>query len=155
MKRKLILILSILIFSSSLILLVSGSWLLVHPLFFAKNIPVGTITTWAGIIAMPCIIFYAIKGFHPPSGEFMKVFRSINLIIIFIAACWGIVSYFLSGNWSFNFNGLAEGFIGSDRAYLIFQQFTIFSIVLPMVFVPVFFLGKVFYYKKSNKTGRK
>jgi len=153
MKRKLILILSILIFSGSLLLLVSGSWLLVHPLFFAKNVPLGTITTWAMIIALPCIIFYSIKSFHPPTDDFMKVFRTINLIIIFIAACWGIVSYFLSGNWSFNFNGFAEGFIGSDSAYLIFQQFTIFSLVLPLVFVPIFFLGKFVYKKKSSKNG--
>ena len=148
MKRKLLLLLSILIFVASASLLVSGSWLLVQPIFFAKNVPLGTITTWAGIIALPSIIFYSIKGFHPPSDEFMKVFRTINLIIIFIAACWGIVSYFLAGNWSFSFSGYAEGFIGSDRAYLIFQQFTIFSLVLPMVFVPVFLLGKIVIKKK-------
>jgi len=142
MKRKLLLSLSLLIFSGSLVLLVTGSSLLVQPLFFAKSVPLGTITTWAGIIAMPCVIFYSIKGFHPPTGEFMKVFRTINLIIIFLAACWGIVSWFLARNWSFSFSGYVDGFFGSDRAFNVFQQYTVFSVVLPIVFLLTYLLSK-------------
>ena len=144
MKRKLLLLLSILIFIASSSLLVSGSWLLVQPVFFAESVPLGTITTWAGIIALPCLIFYSIKSFHLPKDEFMGVFRTINLIIIFLAACWGIVSRFLAGNWSFSFSGYAEGFVGSDRAYIVFQQYTIFSLILPLVFLLTFLLGRAF-----------
>jgi hypothetical protein len=136
--------LSILIFIGSSLLLATGSALLVYPLFFAKSVPLGTITTWAGIIALPCVIFYSIKSFHPPKSEFMRVFRSINLIIIFLAACWGIVSYFLARNWSYSFSGYAEGFVGSDRAYIVFQQYTIFSVLLPLVFLLMFLLSRAY-----------
>lgn len=150
MIRKLLLLLSILIFLGSLALILSGSWLLVQPLFFAKSVPLGTITTWAGIIALPCMIFYAIRGFHPPSGEFMKVFRMINIIIIFLSFCWGIASYFLAGNWGFNFSGDAEGFSGGVRAYHVFQQFTIFLLVLPIVYALIFIFSKLVLNRKKN-----
>jgi len=149
MKRKLLLLISVLIFAGSLTLLATGSWLLFHPLFIAPSVPLGTITTWAGLIALPCIVFYSIKGFHPASSEFMWVFRSINLIIIFLAFCWGIVSYFLAGNWAFHFSGQAIGFTGSERAFRIFQQYSIFVLILPLVLILVFIVGRAYVKRKK------
>lgn len=139
-----------LVLLTSVILLVTGSNLLTIPLLNEPPLPLGTLSTWAGIIVLPSIIFYSIRGFHPPRGEFMKVFRTINIIIIYLSSCWGFVSYFLAGNWSFSFSGHAEGFTGSDRAYLVFQQYTVFSIVLPLVFLIIFLASSILQSKFSR-----
>lgn len=141
MNRKIYLILSLLIFSGSILLLFTGNSLLVQPLFFAKSVPFGTISTWSGLIALPCIILYSIGGFHPPRSEYMRVFRLINLFIILVALSWGIVSYFLAGNWAFTFSHQAGGYAGSVAAYDAFILFTFFVAVLPFAFLFIFLLG--------------
>jgi len=143
MKRKIFLSVSILVFLGSLLMIINSSWLLTHPIFFYKEMPLGTLTTWAGLISMPCILYYGIPAFHPPRSEFTNVFRLINLFIILAAISWGTLSYYLAGNWSFSFGSNIEGFRGSVAAYDVFVLFTLMIVALPIVFLIMFLLGRM------------
>ncbi len=143
MKRKIFLAISIIIFLGSLLIIITGSWLLTHPVFFYKEMPLGTLSTWAGFISIPCMLYYGIRAFHPPRSEFMKVFRLLNIFIILAAISWGVVSYYLADNWSFSFGNHIEDFRGSVAAYDVFVLFTFTIVALPIVFLVVFLLGRM------------
>ena len=102
------------------------------------TLPAGTIITWAGIIALPVLIYLVIKRLHRPVSGAFRFFRAFILVIIAFAMSWGGVAYYLAGNWAFNFSGSVSTFRGSAAASPYFWNYTYFLLALPIAFLLIY-----------------
>ena len=122
---------ALLIFLVSTFLLVTGSeWLLVE-LIKSPSIPLGSISTALGIIALHVLVYTVIQRL-----TVVKIWESVFLGILFfsfvLAIGWLPLGRFLSGNWS-------NSFFNQPVHSMIFWNYTYVIVGLPL-FVLVFFL---------------
>ena len=148
-RRIYYLVITGIVFMVSLGLLISGSSLLNLLLLKDPPFPLGTLSTWAGLIALPCIIFFSIKVFHPPRSNYAGTYKLGLKIIILLNISWGLLSYILAGNWTFNFSNASPGFQGSIQASLIFIRYTYFLVFLSFAYLLVYSLHT--YLRKFKK----
>ncbi|MBL7472924.1 hypothetical protein [Robertkochia sediminum] len=123
-NRKLYFFTSLGITLISLALLLSGSSLLTLGLDTADTIPLGTFTTWAGLMALPATLYFWVKELRDPSGKWYAFLSGVLRLSLLLAILWAPVSYLLAGNMSFSFSSAVEGFRGSPQAYVWFMRFT-------------------------------
>jgi hypothetical protein len=136
-KRKIGLFVSLVIFGLSLYLLVTGSSVLMLSLSGSKNIPLGTFTTWLGMIALPLIFYFSSKGFREPQSKTARVFALLLKILIVLAILWVPISYLLAGNISNTFTEKA-GFQGGQLAMEIFWINSYLTAAAPIVLAIAF-----------------
>lgn len=86
-----------------ILLLVTGSSILLIALNDANTIPLGTFITWAGMIALPLSMYWGIKELRKPSNKPNRILSSLLKTIIALAFLWVPISYGLAGNFSFTF----------------------------------------------------
>lgn len=90
-------------------------------------LPLGTIVSWISIFILPLFIYQVLPlkketGFEKRAKTFLKV-------IVISAAAWGIISWLLSGNWTFNFANKTYFMIWIlYSALIIFSTLTVFFI---------------------------
>lgn len=137
-KRTVYFLISLLVFLLALGLLITGSSFLVQPLFPGASIPVGTVSTWLGLIALALLFIYGNSKLKAAKNNIEKTIRSGFKTCLFLAISWGIVSFLLAGNWQFNFKTSTD-FVGSSKAYEVFRYFTLAVVILP--FLIAFFYG--------------
>lgn len=85
-------------------LLISGSSLLNTRLDSNNFIPIGTLTTWIGMICLPLSVYWGIQEMRRPSRKETKILSLILRIIIVLGVLWVPISYGLAGNLSFSFS---------------------------------------------------
>jgi hypothetical protein len=95
-------------------------------------LPLGNIIAWAGIIALPTAIYFGINNLQKPTNYFERSIKYLLLTIIILAVFWAPVSYWLSGNFAFNFT-YQPGFRGSHLASKLFWYFSYFIVATPVV----------------------
>ena len=142
-KRSLGLLVSLIIFGLSLYLLVTGSSVLLISLSNSSNIPLGTFITGLGMIALPFVFFFSIKGFRKPQSKTEKVFALLLKILIALAVLWIPISYLLAGNISNTFTEKTE-FQGGQLAMKIFWFNSYFTAAAPLVLGIVYGLYSLF-----------
>ena len=121
--RKLWFLGSLTVFFASLIMLVSGTPFLEKSMSQTRNIPVGTLTTWLGMIALPLSVYWGTKHLRQPDTRF-RTFLSIFLkCLIILGILWVPICYLLSGNIAFNFSEV-EGFQGGQSAMRWFWRYS-------------------------------
>ena len=136
-KSTLLLLFSLLVLICSAYLLITGSPLLVKPLLHQPIVPMGTLITWMGIIALPYCILYGISNLRQPTNRISKRYRTVLNVLIMLAISWGLVSYFLADNWSFTFKQQSD-FRGSTRASPYFWHYTKIVVAAPIVFLLIY-----------------
>lgn len=136
-KRTIGLLVSLIIFAISLYLLVTGSSVLTLSLSDISYIPLGTFITWLGMIALPFIFYFSIRGFHQPQTKTGKVFALLLKTLIFLAVLWIPISYLLAGNMSNTFTEKGE-FQGGQLAMKIFWINSYFTAAAPIVLAIAF-----------------
>lgn len=124
-NRKLYLFAALFVILISMGLLVSGSPLLTLGLDEADTVPLGTFTTWAGLIALPVAVYFSVKVLREPSGKWYGFLSGFLKFIALLAVLWVPISYLLAGNMSFSFSSANDGFRGSPLAYVWFKRFTL------------------------------
>ena len=147
-KRTIGLIVSLITFGLSLYLLITGSSVLMLSLSDSSNIPLGTFTTWLGMIALPFIFYFSIVRLREPESKTDRVFALLLKILIFLAVLWIPISYLLAGNMSNTFTEKAE-FQGGQLAMKIFWFNSYFTVAAPIVLAMVF--GVVSLFRKRFK----
>jgi CBS domain containing-hemolysin-like protein len=91
-NRKLLLGLCMLICGLAIVLLATGSPILLYPLGGEDGLPIGNLITWFGFIAFPTSFYLGIAKIRASKG-WKRVFE----ILILFAILWWPISYFLSG----------------------------------------------------------
>jgi hypothetical protein len=118
-KRKIYFFVALAITLITIILLVTGSSILLISVDEKGNLPIGNLITWAGMIALPCAIYYGIDSFNSPQGKWQHFLSKLLKTIIILAILWVPVSFLLSGNLSFTFSQKPD-FQGGQLAMKIF-----------------------------------
>ena len=150
MKRRFLFLTFLSITLLVLILLVTGSSLLMLPLNEAKTIPLGTFISWIGLLALPLTIFWGLKSLRHPK-ENWEHFLSIFLkIMIGLALLWLPISYGLSGNMASNFSGYSEGFQGGPIAMQIYWVITYSIPLSSLILLVAYWLSKMIVALKSK-----
>ncbi|MDJ0916342.1 MAG: hypothetical protein QNJ05_01175 [Woeseiaceae bacterium] len=89
----------------------------------------GTLVTWGGLSALPAALVLAKPGWLNHAYAFCM--RAALLL----AVMWGLVSYLLADNWSFNFGANSEGFRGSSAAGRVFWFYSLLVLSAPLLIV--------------------
>jgi hypothetical protein len=114
-KRKIYFYSALILTLSVITLLVTGSSLLTIVLNKDESIPVGTLTTWIGMISLPLTIYCGIKELRKPSRKLNRILSGLLKITIILGILWVPISYLLAGNLSFSFSE-KETFQGGQNA---------------------------------------
>ncbi len=148
-RRKLWFLCSLIMVGVSAALLLTGSQILLYPLHESENIPLGTFTTWAGIICLPLSVYLGIKELRKPSSIMNKILASLLKGILSLSILWAPISYLLAGNFSFTFSG-TEDLQGGQEAMKIFWVFS-YSIVIGTLLIFVLYWLKTIMNKGFQK----
>ena len=133
--RKICFFLSLITLLASTVLLITGSsWLVLD---LGNGLPLGTITTWLGIVALPCTLFFGFQNLYNPKSLIFKRYRNLLFLLMALSVLWGFIAFLLAGNWSYNFAG-REAFRGSVDASRWFWIYTYSVIAEPLLFLLIF-----------------
>ena len=94
---------SLILTVTTIVLLVTGSSVLLFALDDENSIPLGTFITWAGMIALPLTIYWGSKDFREPQTSWTRFLAGALKFILLLAVLWVPISYGLAGNLSFTF----------------------------------------------------
>ena len=139
-------LLSVVIFT--IYLLVSGSELMTVALDNSDTIPLGSFITWAGIIAMPLMIYCGVKELRQPNNELNKTLSKLLKLIIIISILWLPISYLLAGNIAFNFSTI-HSFQGGPIAMKLFWIFSYGLTISSITILVLYWMARLFCSKKS------
>jgi len=114
-RRKIWFFSSLIVTFSTIILLVTGSSLMMMGLDDANSIPLGTFITWAGMIALPLSVYWGIRELRKPSKKLNGILSKFLKVIITLGVFWVPISYLLADNLSFTFTE-KETFQGGQEA---------------------------------------
>jgi hypothetical protein len=103
MKRLNKFIIPLLFLAALYILIFQAQWL---GIIVIKNplVPLGTFISWALILLFSLFMFQNIALTHDVLFE--RILKTILIANLIMAVLWGFVSFFLSGNWTFNFQNM-------------------------------------------------
>ena len=121
------------VFAASVYLLVTASPVLVRMAIEPIGLPLGNLTTWAGIVALPTASWLAFSKYLAGHATANRFCRAVMLMLLVLAAAWGLVSFGLAGNWAFNFSASSESFRGSGLAGEIFRIYTVSIIAITLL----------------------
>ena len=124
-------------------LLITGSSLLIEPLYNGSSVPLGTIITWGGIISLPLSIYWGIKNLRNPKTHFNKLLSILLKATLFFALLWVLICYFLAGNLSFSFTE-TDTFRGGQLAMKWFWRISYATCVGPILILIIYWLSLLF-----------
>lgn len=130
--RKIYFLFSLAIFLTVLTLLVTGSSVLNLALDKEGSLPLGTLLTWLGFVALPLTIYWGSRSMREPQKPVEKWLSRALKFAMVLAILWVPISYLLAGNLSFTFRGQEE-FRGSDRASIWFWRLCYTTVILPLI----------------------
>ena len=134
--RRITLGISTVVFLVSLGLLVTGSPALLWSLM--PGLPLGTISTWAGMVALPLMMRSGLPALREPETRMHRAYAALFLALVGLGASWGLMGFALSGNWANTFTSAAPGFRGSAAASPYFWQFTYLCVGLPLLTLAIY-----------------
>lgn len=98
-QTTLLLVTTAIISITSILLLISGHQLLLHPLISEPYLPAGTIITWQIMISLPCI---GLLLTYKRKTRFDTWLFYAFFVLMLIGIFWGLISYLLTGNWNYS-----------------------------------------------------
>ncbi|WP_167618320.1 hypothetical protein [Maribellus sediminis] len=135
MKAKGIKILAIPVLLAALIyFFVISPEVLGKELLSGSGLPAGTLISWAGLFIYAFLMFGLMKG--RPESSVSRSLKTILLLNVILAGIWGILSYLLAGNWSFNFTN-------SNFSFRFWIGITLFIVLIPLISFIIFAISRV------------
>ena len=149
-RRKIYFFSALILTLGSIALLVTGSSLLLLSLGGDTFIPLGTLTTWIGMIALPLTVYWGIKEMRSPSKKLNKVFSGLLKLIIVLGILWAPISYVFAGNFSFSFS-VKETFQGGQEAMQWFWRLSYGIAIGAIVVVFMYWVSLLFQKREAKK----
>ncbi len=131
-NRKLWFTISIIVFITASILLITGSSLMTLSLSQEANIPLGTFITWLGMISLPLSLYFGIGRLREPVSTTYKYLSYFLKGLIGLGVLWVPICFLLAGNIAFNFTEKAE-FQGGQTAMRIFWYYSYALVCAPLL----------------------
>ncbi|MEE4246510.1 MAG: hypothetical protein V2I33_13960 [Kangiellaceae bacterium] len=121
----------------SISLLVGAPNLLTIRLSESINLPVGTITTWLGLIALPSMFLLGIDKVYNATTTLYLIWKRALSVLILFSVMWLPISFMLAGNLAFTFSNVGS-FQGGQTAMKIFWLMNYLLVTLPLILSIVF-----------------
>lgn len=148
--RRLFRLLPILLFLACLLLIATGSPILEKPVRNELEIPFGTLISWVCIAMLPLSIIMSIRLIRKPTSKAYRFYKRVFICLFLLSAAWGLISYYLAGNWSFTYSNTGV-FRGSEKAFQIIVTYTFTLISLTLLFLVIFGIHHLIISKKHKK----
>ncbi len=148
--RRLFRLLPLLLFLACLLLILTGSPLLVKPVMNELEIPFGTLISWVGIAMLPLSVIMGIRLIRKPTSLAYRFYKRVFICLFLFSAAWGLISYYLAGNWAFTYSDTGV-FRGSEKAFQLIVKYTFTLISLNLLFLLIFGIHHLIISKKHNK----
>jgi len=148
--RRLFRLVPLLIFLACLFLIATGSPLLVEPILNDPELPMGTLISWTCIAMLPLSIIMSIRLIRKPTSKAYRFYKRVFIGFFLLGASWGLLSYFLAGNWAFTFSDTGV-FRGSEEAFQLIVKYTFTLISLTLLFLIIFGIHHFIISKKPKK----
>lgn len=147
-KRKIYFYSALILTIGVIVLLVTGSSLLILALNSNGTIPFGTLITWTGMISLPLTIYWGIKELRKPTNGLNRILSGFLKVIIVLGILWVPISYLLAGNLSFSFSE-KETFQGGQDAMRWFWQLSYGIGIGAILIISTYWISLLF---KKDKT---
>lgn len=136
MRKKITLIIALIVWLVAFIIFyVVFPGLLTKSLSADIQFPLGTIISWS-LLAVYAVILYSLVS-NNPDKKSHTIARKILSGNIILAISWGLISFFLSGNWAFAFQN-------SKQNFKIWIGITSLILFLPLVIYFVLAIYRLF-----------
>lgn len=122
-KRNIWFIVSLVTFMAAIALLATGSPWLELTLLKDPYLPLGTLSTWFGMIAIPLAIYWGSRVFRHPENLMDRFLAKAIKAVLFLAVLWGPICFLLAGNLAFNFSEV-DRFQGGQTAMRWFWRYS-------------------------------
>ena len=98
------------------------------------SFPLGTLISWAGLIAFT-LFFYLV---FPKQRQIRMafIFKNFLLFNFFLSLFWGIISFVFAGNWSFSFQ--------NNSMFVVWIILTLVIIFFPPLLYLLWFMLRIF-----------
>lgn len=147
-KRKIYFYSALILTIGVIVLLVTGSSLLILALNSNGTIPFGTLITWTGMISLPLTIYWGIKELRKPTNGLNRILSGFLKVIIVLGILWVPISYLLAGNLSFSFSE-KETFQGGQDAMRWFWRLSYGIGIGAILIISTYWISLLF---KKDKT---
>lgn len=147
-KRKIYFYSALILTIGVIVLLVTGSSLLILALNSNGKIPFGTLITWTGMISLPLTIYWGIKELRKPTNGLNRILSGFLKVIIVLGILWVPISYLLAGNLSFSFSE-KETFQGGQDAMRWFWRLSYGIGIGAILIISTYWISLLF---KKDKT---
>lgn len=125
------------VFLTGLALLLSGSPLLLVNLAPHGYFPLGTLSTWAALVALPASIMFGCIGLFDPQDKFTQRLNILLKTNVLFGLLWGFTAYLAAANWAINFQPV-DAFRGSPEAAAYFWPYTALLVCLSVLALIVY-----------------
>lgn len=149
-NKGILMVVLLLVLSFFIYCLIEGSELLVWPIIKDPYLPFGIFVGWFVLAVIPFLIL-SLMDWLGVKKQLLS-FYTLGKIGLWMGLFWGLVSFGLSGNFSFSFNG---GFYPQ-----IWKVYTFLIIVLPLLSLLLLGMMKLFSWiihlsiKKNHKNAK-
>lgn len=116
----------------TVVLLGTGSSWLVQPIGGKDGVPLGTVLTWLAFICFPLVFLLSLPALIRPKTRLQAWIRKAFWALFILGVLWGLLSFALAANWSFNFKQ-QDAFRGSARAGVLFWYFNYLLGIVPIM----------------------
>jgi hypothetical protein len=93
--------------------------------------PMGTVISWLLVLLIPLFFYLILSVKNDTSME--GHLKLILKFLTFSGLLWGVISYFLSGNWNFVFQ--------KEQHFYIWIAYTVFNVLTPII---IFMIWSIF-----------
>ena len=131
LKTRASVYISSIIFMACLLLIVTGSPILSKPVQQDSAFPIGTIISWAGLVALVNTTYLVFNKISHSYQSNFKLLRFAFRSLLILASTWGLAGFLFAGNWAFTFQNQDE-FRGSIEASQYFLGYTATIVLFPV-----------------------
>lgn len=148
--RRLFRLLPLFLFLACLLLILTGSPILLKPLMNDLDFPIGTLISWVGIAMLPLSIIMGVRLIRKPTSLAYRFYKRVYIFFFLLSAAWGLISYYLVGNWAFTYSDTGV-FRGSEKAFQLIVTFTFTLISLNLLLLLIFGIHHFIISKRHKK----
>ncbi len=99
-----------------------------------NTIPAGTIISWLFILVFVLIFFFNTS--FKTGNLFERLLRNILIADVSLALFWGVISFFLAGNWTFTFD--------QQNRFYVWIGITVLILILPVLVLVIRLIKRIF-----------
>lgn len=130
--------------------LITANSILVKEWIPATGLVAGTIIAWLFLFSFPLLTYLFLEKvqyfFYP---ILLRMLKRLGIMAVVCGGLWGVISYFLAGNWQFTFTSALENQEARAQAFRFISILPVFTSLIIALVIAIGAVVAVFKTKKE------